>query len=112
MGLELAGLAAGFHTEVQETVDGVGANTWVLARAAGGSIGAYTGLASTEASAVAAEPGGDYNFRVGREFAEALGHAPWAVVIGRGGAGRCEGSSSIAGVTLAASGAGREWLRR
>jgi hypothetical protein len=50
MALLLTGLAAGFRAEVNGTVDGVGANSWVLAKSAQGRITAQPGRAASGCS--------------------------------------------------------------
>ncbi len=57
MGLLLTGLAAGFSTEINQTVQGMGADSWVLAAGAAGRIAGLSPLPITAVSAVAHETG-------------------------------------------------------
>ncbi len=57
MALLLTGLAAGFRAEVNGTVDGVGANSWVLAKSAQGRITAFAAFPELQALVVQHEPG-------------------------------------------------------
>ncbi|MGD0379890.1 MAG: ABC transporter permease [Acidimicrobiales bacterium] len=57
MGLLLTGLAAGFSTEINQTVQGMGADSWVLAAGAAGRIAGLSPLPITAVSAVAHESG-------------------------------------------------------
>jgi putative ABC transport system permease protein len=53
MGLLLTGLAAGFSTEINQSVQGMGADSWVLAAGAAGRIAGLSPLPITAVSAVA-----------------------------------------------------------
>ncbi len=57
MTLLLAGLAAGFSVEVNQTVNGTGAQSWVLARGSVGRIAALSPIPASALSAVARSPG-------------------------------------------------------
>ncbi len=57
LALALSGLADGFHAEVAETVDAVGASSWVMAGAAQGRITAFAAFPAAAQRAVAHEPG-------------------------------------------------------
>jgi putative ABC transport system permease protein len=57
LALALSGLADGFHAEVAETIDAVGATSWVLSGAAQGRVTAFAAFSAEEQRAVAAEPG-------------------------------------------------------
>ena len=57
LALALSGLADGFYSEVAETVDAVGATSWVMAGAAQGRITAFAAFSSADQRAVADEPG-------------------------------------------------------
>src|ERR1700722_16681577 len=57
MGLLLTGLAAGFSTEITQTVQGMGADSWVLAAGAAGRIAGLSPLPITAVSAVARQAG-------------------------------------------------------
>jgi putative ABC transport system permease protein len=57
MGLLLTGLVTGFTTEINQTVQAVGADSWVLATGAAGRIAALSPLPSSAVAAVAAAPG-------------------------------------------------------
>jgi putative ABC transport system permease protein len=57
LALLLTGLAAGFRAEVEGTVNGVGATTWVLSGAAQGRITAFEAFPELEALVVSHEPG-------------------------------------------------------
>ena len=57
LALALSGLADGFRAETAATVDGVGATSWVLSRAAHGSVTAFGAFPQSDVATVAAEPG-------------------------------------------------------
>jgi len=57
LALLLSGLASGFSTEVSQTVNGFGADTWVLSNSAGGRITAFAAFSQRQTSVIAAEPG-------------------------------------------------------
>src|ERR1700677_4363611 len=57
LALLLTGLADGFRAEVNGTVNGVGADSWVLARSADGRITAFAAFPELEALVVQHEPG-------------------------------------------------------
>jgi putative ABC transport system permease protein len=57
LALALSGLADGFHYEVQETVDAVGATNWVMTTASLGRITAFSAMPELAAVAMAHEPG-------------------------------------------------------
>jgi putative ABC transport system permease protein len=57
MGLLLTGLVTGFTTEINQTVQAVGADAWVVAAGGAGRIAALSPLPSSAVPAVAAEPG-------------------------------------------------------
>jgi putative ABC transport system permease protein len=57
MGLLLSGLAAGFTTEINQTVQAMGADSWVLATGTPGRIAALSPMTSAAPVAVAREPG-------------------------------------------------------
>jgi putative ABC transport system permease protein len=57
MTLLLAGMAAGFSVEINQTVAGLGADAWVLASGATGRIAALPPIAQSSVAAVAREPG-------------------------------------------------------
>jgi putative ABC transport system permease protein len=57
MTLLLTGLAAGFRVEINQTVQGLGAQSWVLASGASGRIAALPTIPASAVSDVAAEPG-------------------------------------------------------
>jgi len=57
MTLLLAGLAAGFSVEINQTVQGMGADSWVLAAGAAGRIAGLSPLPITAVSAVARQAG-------------------------------------------------------
>ena len=57
MALLLTGLAAGFRAEVAGTVNGVGAQTWVLSKSAQGRITAFAAFPDLEAVAISDEAG-------------------------------------------------------
>ncbi|HTT85898.1 MAG TPA: ABC transporter permease [Acidimicrobiales bacterium] len=57
MTLLLAGMAAGFGVEIDQTVAAVGADAWVLGAGATGRLAAMPPIAQSSVAAVAAEPG-------------------------------------------------------
>jgi putative ABC transport system permease protein len=57
MALVLSGMAQGFTTEISQVVGGVGADSWVLSKASGGRITAFSAFPQAEVAAVRAEPG-------------------------------------------------------
>jgi len=57
MALLLSGLAAGFSSEIHETVRATSAEWWAISTDASGRIGALPPLPASAAAAVAAEPG-------------------------------------------------------
>jgi putative ABC transport system permease protein len=57
MTLLLAGMAAGFSVEINQTVAGVGADAWVLATGATGRLAALPPISQSSVAAVAREPG-------------------------------------------------------
>ncbi len=57
MGLLLAGLAAGFSVELQDTVGGVGAQHWVLTTNAHGRLAAMGVIPEAEVGPIAHQPG-------------------------------------------------------
>ena len=57
LALALSGLADGFYSEVDNTVDAVGATTWVMSGAAHGRLTAFAAFAASEQHAVADEQG-------------------------------------------------------
>src|SRR5580658_2412963 len=57
MGLLLTGLVTGVTTEINQTVQAVGADAWVLATGGAARIAALSPLPSSAVPAVAAEPG-------------------------------------------------------
>jgi hypothetical protein len=57
LALALSGLADGFHAEVAETVDSVGATSWVMSGAAHGRLTAFAAFSAADQRAVADEPG-------------------------------------------------------
>jgi putative ABC transport system permease protein len=57
LALLLSGLASGFSTEVSQTVNGFGADTWVLSNSAGGRVTAFAAFPELETTAIAAETG-------------------------------------------------------
>ncbi len=57
LALALSGLADGFHAEVAETVDAVGATSWVMAGAAHGRVTAFAAFPASDQQAVAHESG-------------------------------------------------------
>ncbi len=57
MTLLLAGLAAGFSVEVNQTVDAMGAHAWVLASGSVGRIAALSPIPSSAVSALTQSPG-------------------------------------------------------
>ena len=57
LALALSGLADGFHVEVAETVDAVGATSWVMSGAAQGRVTAFAAFSAGDQRAVADEPG-------------------------------------------------------
>jgi putative ABC transport system permease protein len=60
MALLLTGLAAGFRAEVADTVDGVGAHTWVLSKTAQGRITAFAAFSDLQALAIQNESSADH----------------------------------------------------
>ncbi len=59
LALALSGLAAGFRAEVNGTVGGVGATSWVLSKSANGRVSAFAVFPELEALVVQNEPGAD-----------------------------------------------------
>jgi putative ABC transport system permease protein len=57
LALALSGLADGFYSEVADTVDAVGATSWVMSSAAQGRLTAFAAFPAAEQRAVADEPG-------------------------------------------------------
>ena len=57
LALALSGLADGFHAEVAETIDAVGATSWVMSAAAQGRVTAFAAFSAADRRAVADEPG-------------------------------------------------------
>ena len=57
MSLLLAGMAAGFSVEITKTVDGMGADYWVLGQGAAGRIGSLPAIPASTVGVVAHEPG-------------------------------------------------------
>jgi putative ABC transport system permease protein len=57
MTLLLAGLAAGFGVEVDQTVAGMGSQAWVVAQGSSGRISSLTPLPASTAAAVRSSPG-------------------------------------------------------
>jgi len=57
LALELSGLADGFHVEVANSVNGVGATSWVLSSSAHGRVTAFAAFPEAAASQVASQPG-------------------------------------------------------
>ena len=57
LALSLSGLADGFHAEVAESLDAVGATSWVMSTSAHGRVTAFAAFPEEAASAVARETG-------------------------------------------------------
>ncbi|MGO9455931.1 MAG: ABC transporter permease [Acidimicrobiales bacterium] len=57
MSILLAGMAAGFSVEITKTVDGMGADYWVLGQGAAGRIASLPAIPASTVAAVAREPG-------------------------------------------------------
>src|ERR1700729_3255048 len=57
MGLLLTGLASGFSVEINQTVQGLSASSWVLRTGASGLISDLPPIPASSVAAVAAEPG-------------------------------------------------------
>jgi putative ABC transport system permease protein len=57
MTLLLTGMTAGFHTEVVETVEALGAQSWVIGAGPSGGIVGLTPIAASDITTVASEPG-------------------------------------------------------
>jgi putative ABC transport system permease protein len=57
MALLLSGLAAGFTVELQNTIGGVGADTWVLARASDGQVTAFAAFSQGAVGVLRHTPG-------------------------------------------------------
>jgi len=57
LALALSGLVDGFHAEAAESIDAVGATSWVMASAAEGRVTAFAAFPQADLSAVAREPG-------------------------------------------------------
>ena len=57
LALALSGLVDGFHAEVADTVDSVGATSWVMAGAAHGRVTTFAAFPAADQRAVADEPG-------------------------------------------------------
>lgn len=57
LALALSGLSDGFNAEATATIDGIGATSWVMSRAAHGSIVAFGAIPESDVAAVAHEPG-------------------------------------------------------
>jgi len=57
MSLLLSGMVAGFGYEINQTVQAVGADTWVAASGAAGRVAALPAMAASAVAAVAREPG-------------------------------------------------------
>jgi putative ABC transport system permease protein len=57
LALALSGLVDGFYSEVADTVDAVGATSWVMPGAAQGRLTAFAAFSAAEQRAVAGEPG-------------------------------------------------------
>jgi len=55
--LAVTGLADGFHAEVEDLVDTVGASSWVMSNDAQGRVTAFAAFPEAAAAAVAREPG-------------------------------------------------------
>jgi len=55
--LAITGLADGFHAEVQNFVNSVGASNWVMSKAAEGRVTPFAAFPSSDVAAVAREPG-------------------------------------------------------
>jgi putative ABC transport system permease protein len=57
LALALSGLADGFHAEVEQTIDSVGATSWVLSDAAQGRVTAFAAFSAADERVVSHEPG-------------------------------------------------------
>ena len=57
MALAVTGLADGFHAEVQNYVDSVGASTWVMSKGAEGRVTPFAAFPLADVAAIANEPG-------------------------------------------------------
>jgi putative ABC transport system permease protein len=57
LALALSGLADGFHAEVAESIDAVGATSWVMSEAAQGRVTAFAAFSAADQRVVAHEPG-------------------------------------------------------
>jgi putative ABC transport system permease protein len=57
LALAIAGLADGFHAELEGFVDSVGASSWVMSDGAHGEVTAFAAFPAADAAAVAREPG-------------------------------------------------------
>ena len=57
LALALSGLADGFHAEVAETIDAVGATSWVMSGAAHGRVTAFAAFPAADQRAIAEERG-------------------------------------------------------
>jgi putative ABC transport system permease protein len=57
LALALSGLADGFHAEVAESIDAVGATSWVMSEAAQGRVTAFAAFSAADQQVVAHEPG-------------------------------------------------------
>ncbi len=57
LALALSGLADGFHAEVADSLDAVGATSWVLSDSAHGRVTAFAAFPESAATSVAREPG-------------------------------------------------------
>jgi putative ABC transport system permease protein len=57
LAMALSGLADGFHAEAAETIDAIGASSWVMASGAQGRVTAFAAFPAAEVRAVAREHG-------------------------------------------------------
>ncbi len=55
--LAITGLADGFHSEIENFVDSVGASSWVMSKAAQGRVTPFAAFPASEVAAIAQEPG-------------------------------------------------------
>jgi putative ABC transport system permease protein len=55
--LAVTGLADGFHSEIQNYVDSVGASSWVMSKAAQGRVTPFAAFPASDVAAIAQQPG-------------------------------------------------------
>ena len=55
--LAITGLADGFHSEIQNFVDSMGASSWVMSKAAQGRVTPFAAFPASDVAVVAREPG-------------------------------------------------------